>query len=175
MNIGSTKNKKNITSNSLFFLRNLLENLISRRDSYDLRANFLLTISCVVFMISIGNLLDSKISRGVSGHFIMCLASLGSAIFSLLTLKPPKFFAAFKKENASLMHHTNIDKFNYEEISRRLKTIIKDEDKMINQYIMAIYNVTEKSVMRKRKFLILSGNLLVLGLFFCLVFIFYLP
>ena len=171
----STKNDIAVTSDSLFFLSNMLENLIKKRDSYDMRASFIVSISSVLFILSLGNLLNQQVDNGKLGFLVICASSLCSGVLALFALRPPKIFQGWRRPNNSLLHHSNIHKFAYDKIARKLKDIVKSNDKMMEQYIIAIHHITEKAIIRKKYFLIPATNFLIGGLIIGLVVVFYLP
>ena len=163
------------SSNPQLFLQNILTNLLIRQISYDGRAIVLLGIDSIVFVFSLSNLIGIGIQGGTIASLTICFFSLISAVFALCTLSPPEIFISREDSEESVMHHSNINTFTPKQFNDLLKKVTASKDNVFEQYTRAIYNITTKSVMKKKYFIALASYFLIIGLVLGLVLLFYLP
>jgi hypothetical protein len=157
------------------FLHNILTNLLIRQAILDSRAMILLGINCLIFILSLGALVSKGIQGGTISSLTICSCSLVSAIFCLCELSPPEIFISRKNNKESVMHHSNINSFTLKQFNELLKKIALNNESMFEHYSRAIYNITTKSVMKKKYFIAIAGYFLILGLVLGLLLAFNTP
>src|SRR3990167_7052656 len=131
-----------------------LNGILEKRDTFarhiDSQVQILIGLSSATFLFSGSNLL---------GTFAALAALVG-----LLAIHPPRFMRK-RGQNESLMYNKKISSFasssKYEEELRR---VVGDQDALIKQYSIEIYNLSKYYYQPKRKLFRISRNLYFAGI-----------
>jgi len=140
----------------MHFLEKSLEATHNLRTAFDNKASFLLAISGILFVLSVGKMDTAPFA-------IMAVFSLASAIFCIFSITlPVRSFSEQTKD--SLFCYWGIKKMSYQEYTKQLKSRIKTDDDVIKQYTQEIYSLYHNSIRYKLLFIKLAGIYLLVGL-----------
>ncbi len=156
------------------FLENTLNNLITQRNSYDLRTEMLLAISGGVFLFSLQSIVNPEL-KGTLGFLLIAGCALFACILCIFSLKPPDIFINRADLPPSIIHHRTIFEFEKQDFQKEMDLILKDRNKIKDEYLKMIYNLSIFQTIRKKYFINQAGHVLVIGLVVGFLLIFFLP
>lgn len=139
---------------------------------FDQRANFVLALSSGLFLFS----LHGITTRGTATASFLFLAvcSLLAGLLSLLAIKPPRIF--FKRKPVwSVMYHDQIDSLSEKELAKNLDEILKDREKVIQEYSKEIKNLVSYHLIYKKIFFRPTIPIIIFGLLGSLVLFYIFP
>lgn len=168
-----TKSNKSTLDLKIKFLSDGLSKCLITQSRYDWRANIVIAISGLIFIYSLTNLFDSY-KKGTIGFLVISVSCLIAIALGLYSLKTPEILKR-KELKESLLHPTIIRKYTRATIAKKFNALLADPDKIINEYITEIYNISVNSIAFKKRFSRYSANTLVIGLVVGLVLFFFLP
>jgi len=131
----------------------------------DVQANILLGLCSALFMFSITKAYGQEFSLPV---VILAIFTGVAALMSLYSIHPPKRMR-HKGQQESLFSKA-IPKFPTDkEYGDGLREMFKEEDKVVEQYALEIYNIDKFYYRPKRKLFNYARNILIAGIFLSLV------
>lgn len=142
------------------FLTDILRKQIDLIRRLESKANFAIGFSAGVLTFTLNFSLQKGMQAGV---IIVLISSMLAVLSSLFALKPPKIFSK-KGQKESLFYHTAIARHNPEKYIEQLQKTTMQENKVIEQYGLEIYNLAKYSIYYKKLFAHLSIQILVVGL-----------
>jgi len=150
------------------FVSDLLNKQVEIRNMLDLRTNIMIGFNSALIVFFAANF---QADWAHSIFFIAAmLAVTVSMFFALMALKP-SHFATKKGQKESLFYHHEIDSKNEEDYKKEIFTVLRDEQKVYDTYILEIYNLTKFSNVPRKYHLnwsiriLLYGVLISLGLY----------
>jgi len=144
-----------------------LNGILEKRDTFarhiDSQVQILIGLSSATFLFSGSNLLGKEPGVEIAWLVLGTFAAL-AALVGLLAIHPPRFMRK-RGQNESLMYNKKISSFasssKYEEELRR---VVGDQDALIKQYSIEIYNLSKYYYQPKRKLFRISRNLYFAGI-----------
>lgn len=153
-----------MTNEQLNFIRDAYLHQREQRAVFDTKASFLVGISGIIFAFSMGRI--ERVS-----FLIITIAALVSLVLTVWAVSFP--FPRKGKGLFSLLCWSGFYNFKDYEYESKMKEIIKDEDKIMQEYLKEIYALFKYSIQPKAR-LVKSASLilslsLILGLFLLII------
>lgn len=151
---------------SMRFLNGILEKATAFVRHFDSQTNVLVSISSAILLLVVSRMY----SQEVINIPLLILGSFAgiSALVSLYAIHPPRFMRK-KRQEESLMYNKKVANFpSYVEYKDKLREVMEDREKVLQQYSMEIYNLYKYYYRPKRKLFNTARNLLIAGVFLSL-------
>lgn len=147
------------------FMSDLLNKQIEIRNTLDLRTNIMIGFNSALIVFFATSFQDG-FSKNL--FFVLALIAVGiSMVCAILALKP-SHFATKKGRKESLFYHHEIDKKSAEEYRHEILETLADENKVYDEYILEVYNLTRYSNVPRKFYLNWSIRILFYGIMFSL-------
>ena len=161
-------NHSEVTDPGISFIEDTQWKASSLVRDFDVQTNIIVVLSSAIFGFSI-----TEIATGP--RFELALAVLGffsglASIFALYTLHPPRFMRKRGQEE-SMMYNKKIVEFpSHKEYNSAVQELIKDKEKIIEQYSLETFNIYKYYYRPKRRLFNISRDLLIVGAILAFVF-----
>ena len=142
------------------FLTDLLRKQTDLRNQIESRANIAIGFSAAILAFILNNLLEKGLTLST---ITLTITAVLSIVSGLLALKPPQFLSRNVKEQ-SVFYNTAIANNSAESYLKQVRNICNNEEEVVKQYTLEVYNLTRYSIRFKKLFTNLSIQILVLGL-----------
>lgn len=139
----------------IHFLKDIFTYQWEMRNALDRKASFLLSISGIIFVLSMMHL--EKISFKV-----IAFASIISCLIALWTITLP--FKERRRKAFHLMSFLGFSKMTPEEYYQQILETIETDEKIIEEYIRNVYALATRSLEPKSKLIRIGNSVLTLGL-----------
>lgn len=150
------------------FLSDILSNHIEQNNRLDNKANALLAISGVIFVLS-ASLISKPFSLKNIGLIIILITSTISCILSVLTIKFPK---KDLPHSPHLMYYRGFENLTIEEYKEKLSKTIDSKEKLVDEYAKEIYAIVEQGLNIKYKLIKITSFVICTGfLISCIILI----
>lgn len=153
-------------------LSDILNKQLQVTHHLDQRANFVLAISSGLFLFALHGITTRE--TATLSFLFLAFCSLLSGLFSLLSIKPPRIFLR-RKPVWSTMYHDQIDSLSEKELGKRLAMILKDRQRVIEEYSKEIKNLVSYHLIQKKMFFRPAIPILILGLLGSLLLFYFFP
>lgn len=143
----------------------LLNGILDRGNAFarhiDTQANILIGVSSAIFILAQSKL---NIAGNSEPLLILSLFAAIAALCALLAVHPPKFLRK-RGQKESLMYNRKITEYaSPDEYQKELSRIMGDQDAIIQQYTVEIYNLYKYYYQPKRALFRLARNILISGI-----------
>jgi len=140
--------------NSINFLRDSLTHHRDLKNSLDRKASFLLGISGVIFTLSVARLQEIQ-------FLVLAISSFLTAFLSILVICSP--FRGGVRKKFGLMCWWGFSNKSFEQYKKGLNEVFTSEEKILQEYMKEIWNLTNYSLKPKTKLLNLASIILISG------------
>jgi hypothetical protein len=166
------KKEESFSSKSLdIFFRDVFQNYLTNKTHIDTKINWLLGVSAIVMSLSIQYLPKEEMILYRLGILFILVGSFLSFIINLLNLDLPDFMTrSIPAAGHNVMFHRNFKNKTVEEITEELKTIKNQED-IVNQYAINIYNLTNRNINFKNRYFKIARNTMLISIIIGVIFI----
>lgn len=166
--------KTNVShAEQIAFLSNVLDKMVQTKNHYDIRSEIILGVSAVVFLFSVGYIMNDT-QRGVIGFLVISMAALIASMMSLYSVITPQIFKR-EETKKSVLHHGFLSSFTQKTAQSKYMELMNDQESIINEYTKEIYNIARNSISVKKVFNQRAVTILIWGLFVGFVLILFLP
>jgi len=159
--------KKVSDSVSFFFLSGILQKSGNFARHMDNQTNILVGLSFGIFILSVSQAITESelISLPL---LILAIFSLASALTALFAVIPPRIMRK-RGQKESLFYNKEIASFkSSDHYEKELSKVCYDFNRIIHQYALELYNLSNYYYQPKRRLFKCSRNLLLLGIFLSL-------
>lgn len=164
----SSKYKTVSQETALFFLSGALQKAENFARHMDNQISILVGLSSGLFILSV-----SQIKPENSDVFFPLLLfipfSLAAALLAIFALIPPRFMRKKGQKESLLYNKEIISLGSAERYAKELKEIVRDFDKIREQYALEIYNICRYYYRPKRRLFKISRQILCAGVFLSLL------
>lgn len=153
---------------SFFFLSSILQKSENFARHIDSQTNILVGLSSGIFVLSISQIITESGSTSLP-LLILAMFSLSSALMALFAVVPPRIMRK-KGQKESLLYNKEIASFkSADHYERELSRACHDLDKIIHEYSVELYNLSNYYYQPKRRLFKYSRHLLLFGIFLSLI------
>ncbi|MDQ1283795.1 MAG: hypothetical protein QG620_143 [Patescibacteria group bacterium] len=148
------------------FLAGILDKQTKLLQHLDSQTNILIGISSAMFAFMTAGFRLNNLSWP---QIILGFFSALTALLGLYAIHPPRFMRK-KGQKESVMYSGKISDFSSPSIYKKeLGNIVSDQNKMLEQYSIEIYNVAKYYYDPKRKIFKIARNILLIGFFISII------
>lgn len=144
------------------FLIGILDKQTKLLQHLDSQTNILIGISSAIFAFLAAGF---RLNNFNLPQIILASFSALAALIGLFAIHPPRFMRK-RGQKESLMYGGKISSFSLPiAYKKELGNIVRNQDKMLEQYALEIYNVAKYYYDPKRKIFKIARNILLVGVF----------